>query len=309
MRSSEGTFRTSDGCELFTRTWLPDEGVARRAVVQVVHGMAEHSARYARLAEALTARGLVVRSHDHRGHGKTVKSADDLGHFGDGVGWGRVVDDLIELVRAARSEHAGLPLVLMGHSMGSFMTQQVLYSGGELVDRAVLSGTDGKPDVLAAAGRGVARVERLRLGGRGKSALLKTLTFDAWNKAFAPNRTSFDWLSRDPAEVDAYVADPLCGFACSTDLWVELLDALGEIGRPANQGRIRKDLPVYVFSGTEDPVGRKTKGVQQLLEAYGCAGLTDVTHRFYEGARHETLNEQNRDEVTADLVKWLDSRL
>jgi alpha-beta hydrolase superfamily lysophospholipase len=309
MRSSEASFRAGDGHEIFLRRWDPDEGIAVRGVVHVVHGMAEHSARYARLAVSLTARGLAVRGHDHRGHGKTVKSEADVGHFGDGVGWGRVVDDLIELVRAARSEHPGLPLVVFGHSMGSFMVQQVLYSAGDLVDLAVLSGTNGKPDPLASAGRGVARLERLRLGGRGKSALLRTVSFDTWNKAFAPNRTAFDWLSRDPAEVDVYVEDPRCGFDCTTDLWVELLDALGELARPDNQARIRKDLPVYVFCGAEDPVGRKTKGVLQLLQAYGRAGLTDVTHRFYEGARHEMLNETNRGEVTADLVKWIDTRL
>jgi alpha-beta hydrolase superfamily lysophospholipase len=309
MRSSETTFHAGDGQRLFVRHWEPDDAVPRRGVAHVVHGMAEHSGRYGRLADALTARGFVVHAHDHRGHGQTAEAAEDLGHFGDGVGWGRVVDDVLELLRAERAEHAGVPLLLVGHSMGSFMVQQVLYTEPALVDLAVLSGTDGKPDLLAAAGRGVARIERLRLGRRGKSALLQSLTFDAWNKAFAPNRTAFDWLSRDPAEVDKYVDDPRCGFPCTTDLWVELLDALGEIARPESQARIRKDLPVYVFCGAEDPVGRRTKGVEQLLAAYRRAGLTDVTHRFYPGARHETLNEENRGEVTADLLEWLDLRM
>jgi len=309
MRSSERTFRTTDGHEPFVYRWEPDEGVSRRAFVHLVHGMAEHAARYARLAEALTARGLVVYAHDHRGHGRTAKTPDDLGHFGDGIGWGRVVDDLIELVRSERSEHAGLPAVLFGHSMGSFMVQQAIYSDPTLADVAILSGTNGKPDPLAAAGRGVARIERLRLGERGKSTLLRAVSFDTWNKAFAPNRTAFDWLSRDPAEVDKYVADPHCGFSCTTELWVQLLDALGELARPDNQARIKKTLPIYVFSGSEDPVGRRTKGVRQLLEAYARAGLTDVTHRFYEGARHEMLNEQNRDEVTANLVEWLEAKI
>jgi alpha-beta hydrolase superfamily lysophospholipase len=163
--------------------------------------------------------------------------------------------------------------------------------------------------LIAAAGRLVARIERARLGPKGKSSLMNTLSFEEFNKPFRPNRTAFDWLSRDDAEVDKYIADPLCGFAVSIQLWVDLLDALGHISSPDQQARIPRDLPVYVFCGSEDPVGEQTRSVKQLLEAYGRAGLGDVTHEFYAGARHETLNETNRDEVTKDLIAWLDARI
>jgi alpha-beta hydrolase superfamily lysophospholipase len=153
----------------------------------------------------------------------------------------------------------------------------------------------------------LARLERLRLGERGKSNLLTGLSFDGFNKAFKPNRTKFDWLSRDQAEVDKYIADPRCGFACSASLWVDLLDTLGENAKPERQALIPKDLPVYVFSGSRDPVGANTKSLVQLLGAYRAAGLTNVKHKFYPEGRHEMLNETNRDEVTRDILAWLDA--
>jgi alpha-beta hydrolase superfamily lysophospholipase len=308
MRSSDFTHQASDGKALFVYRFLPDEGTKVKAVVHISHGMAEHAARYARLAESLTAAGYAVYANDHRGHGKTA-STDELGFFAKENGFARVVADLAELVAHEKKEHPGLPVVLFGHSMGSYMVQQFLFDHGSELAGAVLSGSAGKPNLLASAGRLVARAERLRLGERGKSKLLGDLSFVAFNKQFAPTRTGFDWLSRDAAEVDKYVADPLCGFDVTTTLWVDVLDALGAIASPESQARIRKTLPIYVFSGSEDPVSEKTKTLEQLLGAYRLAGIRDVSHRFYPGARHETLNETNRDEVTKDLVTWLDAHV
>jgi alpha-beta hydrolase superfamily lysophospholipase len=308
MRSETFTLAASDNHPLFVYRWLPDAGVKAKAIVHIAHGMSEHAGRYARVAESLTAAGYVVYGNDHRGHGKTARTREELGFFGPG-GWKRVVADLSELIAHHKGEQSGLPAVIFGHSMGSYMTQQFMYDHGQEVVAAILSGTSGKPPLLAAAGKVVASLERVRLGPRGRSKALTRLTFGGFNKAFAPNRTEFDWLSRDPAEVDAYIRDPLCGFPVTTSLWVELLDALAEIANPSNQARIRKDLPIYVFSGSRDPVGDNTKSVTQLLRAYADAGLRDLKHKFYPEARHETLNETNRDEVTRDLVAWLDTRL
>jgi alpha-beta hydrolase superfamily lysophospholipase len=306
MRSSEFTHAASDGKGLFVYRFLPDEGTPVKAVVHISHGMAEHAARYARVAEALTAAGYAVYANDHRGHGKTA-STDELGFFAKEGGFARVVADLAELVAHEKKEYPGLPVVLFGHSMGSYIAQELLIDHGSELAGAVLSGSAGKPNLLASAGRLVARAERLRLGERGTSKLLGDLSFGAFNKQFAPTRTDFDWLSRDAAEVDRYIADPLCGFAVSTSLWVDVLDALGAIARPERQARIPKALPIYIFSGSEDPVSEKTKSLEQLVAAYKEAGIRDVSHRFYAGARHETLNETNRDEVTRDLVSWLDA--
>jgi alpha-beta hydrolase superfamily lysophospholipase len=304
MQASTSTQRAEDGTEIFVYRWAPDEGTATSAALHLVHGMAEHAARYARAGEALAKAGWVVYAHDQRGHGKTAKPGD-VGHIGDVEGWRRALGDIRLLVAREKSEHAGVPFVLFGHSMGSFMVQELLAEMSNDLSGAVLSGTNGKPTPIAAAGRLVARAERARVGPRGHSPILRALSFDTFNKAFRPNRTAFDWLSRDTAEVDAYARDPLCGFECSTTTWVELLDALGRIADPSRQARIRKDLPVYVFGGADDPMSEKAKGVRQLLGAYERAGLRRVTPKLYEGARHEALNETNRDEVLADLVAWL----
>lgn len=310
MRADTFTFKAEDTRDLFVYRWLPDEGVRRKAVVHIAHGMAEHAARYARLAETLTAAGYAVYADDHRGHGETARleGPEATGWMGAG-GFRRSVQDLQQLLVFEKAENPGLPVVLFGHSMGSYFVQALLIEAGSQVRAAVLSGTGGKPNLLASAGRLVARIERRRLGARGKSSLLNALSFDDFNKAFRPNRTAFDWLSRDEAEVDKYVADPLCGFMVTTQLWVDLLDGLGEISRPDRQAKVPRDLPIYVFCGSEDPVGEKTRSVQQLLDAYGRAGVQDVTHKFYQGGRHEMLNETNRDEVTRDLLAWLDARI
>jgi alpha-beta hydrolase superfamily lysophospholipase len=305
MQASTSTLETRDGAQVFVYQWAPEN--APRGVIHIVHGMAEHAARYARLASALTEAGFVVYAHDHRGHGRTANETD-RGHLADEDGWLRALDDIRALIAREKAARAGLPFVLMGHSMGSFMVQELLFELSGDLTAAILSGTNGKPSPIAAAGRVVARAERMRLGGRGHSRLLASLSFETFNKAFRPNRTPFDWLSRDDAEVDQYVADPLCGFECSTSTWVELLDALGRIAVPESQARIRKDLPLYVFAGANDAMSENAKGVRKLLSAYQHAGLSDVTHHIYEGARHETLNETNRDEVTRDLVTWISSR-
>jgi alpha-beta hydrolase superfamily lysophospholipase len=307
MRADTFRFKAEDQKELFVYRWLPDAGAPVKAVVHVAHGMAEHAARYARVAEALVGAGYAVYANDHRGHGQTA-APGDLGWMGVG-GFNRAVQDLVELLVFEKAENPGAPAVLFGHSMGSYMAQALMIEHGGSIRGAVLSGSAGKPSLIASAGRVVAREERLRLGARGTSGLLQALSFDAFNKGFAPNRTAFDWLSRDEAEVDKYIADPLCGFAVSTQLWVELLDALADVAQPRRQAQVPRDLPVYVFAGSEDPVGEKTKSLEQLLSAYARAGVTDVTHRFYPGGRHEMLNETNRDAVTQDLIAWLDGRV
>ena len=303
MRADTFRLKADDGADIHIYRWLPDG--APRGVVQIAHGLAEHAARYGRLAGALTGQGLAVYADDHRGHGQTA-GAGDLGFFAEREGWRKCVGDLWSLNRRIAADHAGLPIVLLGHSMGSFMAQDFVADHSDAIAALVLSGSNGPPPAIAGLGRMIARIERLRQGARGKSALLQSLMFGDFNKRFKPARTPFDWLSRDPAEVDAYIADPLCGFEFTNQLAVDLLDALGPLLTPERLARIRKDLPVYIFSGSDDPVGAN---LPALAEAYRNAGLTRVDMRVYTGARHETLNETNRDEVTADLVAWIANTL
>jgi alpha-beta hydrolase superfamily lysophospholipase len=295
---------TPDGIDLFTYCWLPAD--QPKAVVQIAHGLAEHAARYARLAEALNAAGYAVYANDHRGHGRSVKSAGDLGFFAESDGWQKCVNDLWQLNRHVAAAHPGLPIVLLGHSMGATLAEQFMGDHGDALAGVVLSGANGKPTALAKVGGAVTRAERARLGARGKSKLVQSLTFDAFNKKFAPTRTAFDWLSRDPVEVDKYVADPLCGFPATVQLWLDLLGGWAAVSHAAHRDRVPKALPIYLVAGGRDPVSGNTRQLDPWMADYRAAGLLNVKHKFYPDARHELFNETNRDEVTGDLIGWLE---
>jgi alpha-beta hydrolase superfamily lysophospholipase len=304
--SLEQSFRlkAADEADINVYRWLP-EG-SPKAVIQIIHGLAEHAGRYARLASALNSRSYAVYASDLRGHGKTAQSQSDLGFFALKNGWRKCLDDLWQVNRVAAAENPGLPIVLLGHSMGSTFARQFMAEHGDVLAGVILSGSSGQPNTLAQSGRLTARLERARLGPRGHSKLIQSLTFDAFNKRFQPARTPFDWLSRDPLEVAKYAADPLCGFPASTQLWVDMLDAWAAIAQSC--ASVPRALPVYVISGTQDPVSNGTKALLPMLEQFRAAGL-NVESKFYPQARHELLNETNRDEVTADLIRWISTVL
>jgi len=303
MNSADFTFQTVDGAKLHVSGWTIDNS---KAVVQVIHGMAEYGSRYARLAQALGDAGYNTYALDVRGHGKSVPEGQPPGHMADEDAWNRIVEDAHSVNREIANRHPGLPIIVLGHSMGSFVLQQLLFEHPSDMIAACLSGSNGKPPAIATLARLIARIERLRVGKRNPSPVIQKLTFEEYNKAFAPNRTTFDWLSRDDHEVDLYVADPLLGFAVSTQSWVDMLDALGRIADSKNVAKIPQAMPIYLFAGSEDPVGDKGKGMRSLYDAYKRAAIFDVRLKIYEGARHETLNETNRQEVTNDFIAWCD---
>jgi len=295
--AERNTFKlpASDGLPLFVRGWLPDG--PPRAAVQIVHGLAEHAGRYEALASALNAAGFAVYAHDQRGHGQTAPGPDDLGYFGDDVVWRAVVDDLGVVQRCLADDLPGLPIILLGHSMGAFVAQQFAAERGGTLRGLALAGTYRENRWLARAGSCLARLERIRLGPRGHSRILRARTFDAFNRRFAPNRTHADWLSREMEEVDRYVTDPHCGFPASIQVWIELLDALAS-GLPL------PSLPVCVLVGERDPVCAPDPGAKKLVRLLHEAG-SRVTHHVYPGARHELFHETNRDEVVRDLLAWM----
>ncbi len=299
MQASRFLLDRDDGAKIQIYRWAPDG--APRAAVQIAHGLCEHAGRYERLAEALTRAGYLVYASDHRGHGPSG-APGELGFFAKSDGWRKCVDDLWAVNRRLAADAPGLKIVFFGHSMGSIMGQQFIAEHGEALAGAALSGSNGPPPAILPFGRLIARFERWRLGPRGRSPLLRRMIFGEYNKPFRPARTDFDWLSRDQAEVDKYIADPLCGFPFPVQLAADILDAVGPIASPTTVARVPKSLPIYIFSGARDPVGANLKG---LIDAYRGAGL-DVTVKIYPDARHETLNEINRDGVTADLIGWLD---
>ncbi|MFB6841831.1 alpha/beta fold hydrolase [Streptomyces sp. NPDC056361] len=287
------TFTSQDGVVLHVHTWLP-EGEAR-GVVQIAHGMGEHAARYAPLAGHLAGLGFAVYAADHRGHGLSMHAGP--GHFGEN-GWNLLVEDVAALTRIARERHPGAPVVLVGHSMGSFAAQQYLLDHASLVDGVALSGTTALDGLLAGLADAARRAAEEGVeGGEGAGV------FDAFNAAFAPHRTEADWLSRDERQVDAYLADPLCGFGADDRGMADMGAAAARLAAPHG---IPADLPVCVLVGDQDPLNTRLTLSDLLVSRYRQAGLTDLTYRAYEGARHEILNETNRDEVVADLTAWIE---
>jgi len=296
---------TSDHHRLYVNAWLPQTNP--RAVVMLSHGMAEHSGRYDRLGAALTEAGFALYAHDQRGHGRTAANGV-LGHYADHDGWNKVVGDLATLNASISQRHSGLPVFLLGHSMGSYIAQAYLLHHSASVQGAVLSGSNFQPVSLYRTAAVVARMERWRQGPTGRSALIEFLSFGSFNNKFKPVRTPFDWLSRDPAEVDIYVSDPLCGFRCTNQFWLDMLGGLQQISKTSNLAQIDKSLPMLIMGGECDPVS-DGKRLKDLADALTGTDHQSITLKIYPQARHEILNETNREEVTRDLLAWLDQAL
>ncbi len=278
------TFTGRDGTVITAYRWEP--AGAPRGVVQLTHGMGEHLLRYGHLAATLSAAGFLVQGQDHRGHGATAPSEDVLGVLGT-AGWNSLVDDIDVLVERAHQREPDLPVVLFGHSMGSFAAQQYMLDHSNRIAGLVLSGT-AAIDLLEPA-----------------LDLDAPIDLSGFNAPF-PNRTGFEWLSRDAAQVDAYVADPFCGFGLDAEGGKAMFARAREVADPGRLVGIRKDLPVHLTVGELDPVNGQLALVNALIERLRGAGLTDVTLTVWPQARHEIFNEINRDEVEADLLVWLD---
>ncbi|TFF35602.1 alpha/beta hydrolase [Pseudomonas sp. RIT623] len=295
----------SEHCSLYVHQWLPTTPV--KAVVLLAHGMAEHAGRYQRLGQALNAAGFALLAPDLRGHGRTAELGH-LGLFARHNGWNAVVNDLGLLAQHIGQQFPGTPLFLFGHSMGSYIAQAYLLHHSASLQGAILSGSNFQPVTLYRVARLIARLEAWRQGPLGKSALIDWLSFGSFNKAFKPNRTAFDWLSRDEVEVDKYIADPLCGFRCSNQLWLDLLQGLAQISQARQLAQIDPNLPLLVMGGECDPVSAG-KRLTRLADALRATGNCHVQLRLYPGARHEVLNETHRDEVSADIIGWLEQAL
>lgn len=298
------TLTASDGHRVLLTQWQPPGGTAPAAVVQILHGLGEHLGRYERIAEACCKAGLAVIGHNHRGHGPQT-AVDELGHFADRDGWNKVVDDAIAVQHFAARTWVDTPIVLLGHSMGSYIAQSVSAREPDRLSALILSASTLSPRLQLRSARLLARIAIWHHGGRHRSVFLNQLGLGSFNKRFAPNRTDFDWLSRDHAEVDRYVSDPLCGFMLSNRFWHDLLGGLLEISSPATLRQIPPALPILITGGEVDPVGGK-KGMTQLKQAYERSGHQQVTLTMYPGGRHEMLNETNREEFTSDLLQWIE---
>ncbi|MGF9711012.1 MULTISPECIES: alpha/beta hydrolase [Paenibacillus] len=308
MISDIFTFHDAEGVSITVHRWLPEEGTPVKAVLQIAHGLAERAQRYERLAVQLTQSGFAVYANDHRGHGLTAGTSERITHIGH-AGFDRMVEALALLTDRIRSEYPGVPVFVLGHSMGSFLTLLYMERYPHKADGMILSGTKGRQTLLHSLGFLLGKLFSTLQGEKHCSRLLNWLVTGQYNLFFRPNRTRYDWLSRDEAEVDAYMKDPLCNAGITNEFIMYMTKGLLEAYRSDRLGRIPKSLPVYLFAGDKDPVGGMGKSFLWLVYELQRQGVHDVTYRLYSGGRHEMLNETNRDEVTGDLLQWLEARV
>jgi alpha-beta hydrolase superfamily lysophospholipase len=298
-----GVLTSVTGARLERREWRPQG--APRAVVQIVHGMAEHIARYDALAQRLNEAGFLVVGHTHLGHGD---QAETLGWFASHGGWDALVEDVHILRGETQRAYPDTPYFLLGHSMGSFIVRTYCQRYEAGLAGVILSGTGHYDPLTVNMGLMIANLQCLLGGGRKPGKLLGAISFAGYNKAWKPARTAFDWLTRDTEIVDRYVADPYCGFPFTGSGYRDLFRGLRRL-YPAHLASMDKTVPVRLFSGAEDPVGKRGAGVKITMRELLDAGVEDVSLKLYEGARHETLNETNRQEVWNDLVQWIEEEL
>ena len=297
-------FPSSNGVSrIHAAEWTPDGPPV--AVLQIAHGVAEYGMRYAPFAEFLAEHGFVVVANDHLGHGLSAEQDAETLYFGPRDGWKHVVDDMYALRCRTKEKYPDLPYFLMGHSMGSFLTRTYLIRYPGTVRGVILMGTGQNPDTLLVGGKALASVLARRVGRENPSRTVELLAFGGYNKAFAPNRTSCDWLSASEENVDAYLADPLCGGWASTGLFLELLDGMAFIKKPANLRHMNMATPVLFLSGEDDPVGNMGKGVRAAYRSFLRAGVRDAELKLYPGLRHEILNEDCGEQVCADIWDWI----
>ena len=286
--------------------WEPDGEV--RGVVQIIHGIAEYAARYDEIARFLTANGFVVVGDDHMGHGGSIGENTMQGYFYGG--WLNAVDDSMHLFEKIKKEYPDKPYFIYGHSMGSFMARTILYRYKDAgFAGALISGTGWQPKMILSLGMNVCKGQAKKLGETGTSPVVKKLMFGGYNKGYDKPRTEFDWLSRDEAVVDAYIADPLCGFDATIGLSAAMLEGMKMNENAENLAKMPKKLPVFIFSGAMDPVGANGKGVKQTYEAFRKAGMEDVTMKLYPEGRHEMHNELNKEEVFKDILAFLNDHI
>ncbi|MEW9501210.1 alpha/beta hydrolase [Jeotgalibacillus marinus] len=296
-------FCASDGMEIYVRKWFAKDGKAK-GVVQLSHGMVEHIERYEEFAQFLTTKGFLVVGHDQRGHGQTALRNGTRGYLGDGDGFQRLVDDVKEINDSIHRDYS-LPVFLLGHSMGSFVARRFIQLHDNQIDGVMLSGTGGPKGLLGEVGKIVAKGVSMWNSPLAPGYLLSKLTFGPFNKGFAPSKTDFDWLCRDENEVDCYLHDPMCGFACTNKFYVDLFNGISIIHKKNEIKKMDPTLPIMLLSGSADPVGTEGNGVFAVAKLYKKAGMKDVEVHLYEDCRHEILKETNRQVVFNDILSKL----
>ncbi len=300
----EYSFKSASGlCDIYATSAVPASFSDVKGVVQIAHGMAEHSARYAEFAKALAERGYAVFINDHLGHGKSVASKEDLGFFGP-MGYDALVKDMKQLTEIAKKEYPELPFIIFGHSMGSFLAREYTARYGHEIDGAIFCGTAG-PNPAAGIGITLAKHFEKSKGDHVRSSFLNSMAFGSYNKK-TEQRTEFDWLTKDTAIVDKYIADEYCGYCFTANGFVGLFSVLKQVSSKLWFNTVPKELPMLLIAGADDPVGAYGKGVKQVFDQLKETGHTNTLMKLYAGDRHEILNELDKEQVISDVIDWID---
>lgn len=293
--------------QIFARQYTPDS--TPKAIVQIAHGIAEHIDRYQDFMWFLAENGYLAVANDHLGHGKSIRGIDEQGFFAEKDGWDYVVGDMEKLHDLTCEQYPDIPYVIFGHSMGSFLARTFIIKHPDKYDAVIISGTGHQGKALVTGGYMMANAFVKIYGPKKIGDTMNGIAFGAYNKAFQPERTPFDWLSRDEKVVDKYMADPLCGFVARVSLFRDMMGGIRFITNQDNINTMSKTQPVYFMSGAADPVGDNGVGVEKAYKAFCNAGLKDVTMRLYPDGRHEMLNELNKDQVYKDILNWLEEKV
>lgn len=307
MECKKFYFKGQENLDIHVYKWK-SESIEPKAIVQIAHGMSETAIRYKEFAQKLTENGYIVYINDHRGHGLTAKTKDNVGYLAQKDGFTCLVEDMNTLTNIIKEENPDLPIYLFGHSMGSFASQRYIMEYGNNLAGLILSGSNGRHGRILKIGELIANSEIKRYGRKYRSKQLDSLIFGGNNRRFKPAKTDFDWLSRDEKEVQKYIDDPFCGILFTCGFFYDFIKGLQEIEDKDNLKKVPIDLPIYIMSGDKDPVGKNGKGVLRLRDRYVSLGVKNVSFKLYKGGRHEMLNEINKEEVMNDIISWLDER-
>lgn len=310
MKKSEFFFESRDGkSSLHAVRYTPEETQPVRGVIQIVHGMAEHMGRYEELAEYLVERGFVVTGDDHLGHGDSVAEGNPYGYFCDHDPATVVVRDVHRLKKMTQNDFPGVPYIMLGHSMGSFITRNYMFRYGTGIDAVILTGTGMQPKAAVIFFILATRLNKVLFGPKHVAKITDGIIFGTYNKREKNPRTAVDWLSRDEKKVDEYIADPKCGFPFTISGFETLFSLVYRVEQNSNLEKIPKDLPVLFVSGAKDQVGECGKGVERSYQSLVGAGLKNVEKKLYPGAKHEVFNETNRKEIMDFIGEWIEKTL
>ncbi len=308
VKKEEITFDSRDGkSKIHALRWVPEGKIV--CIVQIVHGMAEYIERYDALAQYLGEKGILVTGDDHLGHGKSVGKDGVYGYFCDQDPATVVVRDVHRLKKITQEEYPGIPYVLLGHSMGSFILRNYLFKYGTGIQGAIICGTGSQPKVLVKFCRLIAAVQGLFLGEKHVAKMIDHLAFGSYNKKIPDAKTAFDWLCTDEKVVDAYMSDDLCGFTFTVNGFKTLFTLLDRLNQEENLNAMPKELPVHFIAGDMDPVGNYGEGVKKAYKDFEKAGMKKISLKLYAGGRHELLNEKNKQQVYEDIYPWIMERV